>query len=501
MTGISDYNVLGKPTFKEVSDIIYGFFNGKNSSEIVFVGHNAKFDYSFLLESFRRCDYDFNFKSLCTCKLSRRLFHNLKSKSLSSVSDFLKIINLSKHRAKGDAFATAKILLKMLEILQNEYGIEYIDELLSLQNAKLDSDKLKAKLKKIRLDINEIPRTPGVYLMKNRNGKIIYIGKSKNLRDRVSSYFRMNSYEIDKNRNLLKSINEVEYFETQSELSALILESRLIKEHKPRYNKAIKRHTLHSFIKINSSNNFPVIHKAYDIYKDDSFYLGPFSSGFTVNFILELIKEKYRLRKCDEVQFKKSKGCIYYEMNQCYSPCSGKINQKDYNKLMENVKDFLSGNDGDDNLIYYLTKIMYEHSAKLEFETASELKEVLYDLQRVHKYQNVINSLLNGNKILIKFRNRLSYEYHYINQGKLLKSYMSNNDTSVEDLNILQEIYDDVTSLFIASEFNFKERYNKTEIDEIKVISNWLAVNYGKYKYKEISEEISFNEVINFLQK
>ncbi|HPS65823.1 MAG TPA: exonuclease domain-containing protein, partial [Ignavibacteria bacterium] len=276
LTGITNEDVFDKPEFSEISGKILEFIDFNNPL-LIFSGHNVSFDYKFLKTSFDRAENSFqiDLPTLCTCKLARRLLPSLKSKSLSSVAKHFGITQKRMHRAYDDTLVTAKILQKFLIILQEEHDCNYIEDVMRFQNIKIYSgNKKPPALRRIKMKMSDVPEDPGVYFMKSRSDEILYIGKAKNLRDRVSSYFRHNEQHTEKIKKMLAQVASLDFNITDSELSALILESRMIKFHKPRFNTAIKRFRFHPFIKLDIQNDFPKIESVYEIENDGAYYYG-----------------------------------------------------------------------------------------------------------------------------------------------------------------------------------------------------------------------------------
>jgi DNA polymerase-3 subunit epsilon len=367
LTGITNEDVFNKPTFEQVSKEIISFVSDENSSnelkhfDMVFVGHNVSFDYKFLRESFYRMSepVHFNITTLCTCKLARRLLRRLKSKSLLNVAAHLGISQRVKHRAFDDSYTTAKILIHFLELLHNDYDISTTEELLKFQNTKIYSEEKKSPaLKRLKLNLKEIPKSSGVYFMKSRSDEVIYIGKAKNLKERLSSYFHYNSEFPAKVRKLIANIHNLEYETTNSELSALILESKLIKKYKPRFNSAIKRYRYHPFLKIDVQNDYPKVVKVYEIENDGANYYGPFSSGMTVNRLLKDINDKFRLRMCEDKYLKASKDhstCMYLDISKCDAPCNYTMSKREYSEEVKKVHDYITKYEGNSAFENYKT--------------------------------------------------------------------------------------------------------------------------------------------------
>ncbi|MBK8549806.1 MAG: GIY-YIG nuclease family protein [Ignavibacteria bacterium] len=502
LTGISNEDVINKPTFLQVSNEIISFIGQSESGNIIFTGHNVGFDYKFLLHSFLRIDKPFALKTLCTCKLARRLLKRLRSKSLINVAAYFAIKFKRYHRAYDDALATSKILLNFLDTLSEEYEFESIDEVLKFQNCKIYNNENKSPvLKRLNVSLKDFPKAPGVYFMKGKDGETLYIGKAKNLRERLSSYFRFNSELPVKLKRLLNNIASVEYELTNSELSALILESKLIKQHKPRFNSAIKRFRFHPFLKIDVHNEYPKIEKVYEIENDGANYYGPFQSGVTVNKLLKDVNEEFRLRKCDYKYLKPSiehSTCMYREIGKCEAPCNFSQSKKEYEDEVIKVHNFITSFEENSARKRYEIR-MKEFSEKLEFERAAFIRDRLKDIQKVLSYQKVITSAINDKKIIIKCNSESGKEIFFIHNGKLVKTYLIQKENEFNQTNIFEELTETTEYLFFSLSRYVKHKFNNYELDEIKVISNWLALNRDRNSVMEIKDWNNKNDVMQFL--
>jgi len=222
-------------------------------------------------------------------------------------------------------------------------------------------------LKKAALDA---PTEPGVYIMKDCDGQIIYVGKAKSLKNRVKSYF---SGEKDiKTATLMRHIRSFETIIVSSEYDALLLENTLIKQHSPKYNISLKDGKSYPVIRI-THEEFPRIFRTRRIIKDDSLYFGPFTNVQNVNTMMELIDKLFPLRKCKTI--KKKEPCMYYHINRCMAPCCGKISANDYSLHVQRVIKMLSGET--DSLIIDLTSQMHEEARALQFERAAHIRNTI----------------------------------------------------------------------------------------------------------------------------
>lgn len=506
LTGITNEDVIDKPAFDEVAPKIVDFFCDINFNNTVFVGHNVGFDFKFVCESFKRMDEPVKFmvKTLCTCKLARRILRQLKSKSLGNVSDYLGITMDRKHRAFDDTLATAKILLHFLEVLQDEYELETLDEVLTFQNKKIYTEEKKSPaLKRVNIRLKDIPTNPGVYFFKSTSGEILYIGKAKNLKERLSTYFRHNDELSYKIRRLLASVQKLEYRITDSELSALILESKLIKKHKPRFNTAIKRFRFHPFLKMDVQNDFPKIERVYEIENDGAYYYGPFSSRRTVSQLLREIKEKFKIRKCETRKFRASKSnsnCMYYDIGQCGAPCNLSFLKAEYREEVDKVHKYITDSTGISSRAIYRS-LMNNYAEKMEFELAASLRDRLRDIEKVMSFQKVITSAINNKKIIIKCDTPIKREVFFIHNGKLINTYTMDKNGDFDQRNFLEDITETTEYLYFSLSKFIKHKYTAEELDEIKVISNYLALNRDKNSYLEINDNHTKEDLVKFVFK
>jgi len=240
-------------------------------------------------------------------------------------------------------------------------------------NNQVNSENYLEKLKTAALDA---PTEPGVYIMKNIDGEIIYVGKAKSLKNRLKSYF---SGEKDiKTATLLRRINSFETIIVQSEYEALLLENTLIKQHSPKYNINLKDGKTYPVIRI-THEEFPRIFRTRRIIQDKSLYFGPFADVPSVNAMMELIDKLFPLRKCKTI--KKNGPCMYYHIGRCMAPCCGKISVKDYSLHVERVQKLLSGET--EALIIDLTLKMHEAARVMQFEQAAQIRNTIRAIEKL----------------------------------------------------------------------------------------------------------------------
>ncbi|MBQ8196817.1 MAG: excinuclease ABC subunit UvrC [Clostridia bacterium] len=255
-------------------------------------------------------------------------------------------------------------------------------------------DNLSEKLKLL-------PDNPGVYVMLDKNGQIIYVGKAKNLKNRVRQYF-FNSVKTEKVMAMVSNIADFYYIIAPSEIDALSLENNLIKKHKPRYNILLKDDKTYPYLKINLKDKFPTFTITRKIKKDGCKYFGPFMGGVSVSGVLEVVNSVFNLRPCAKVLGEKVlKPCLNYHIKKCPSPCSRAIDEKDYKENVSRAIDFLSGDIS--SAEQTLKEKMLSSAENEEFELALKYKEYLFSLEKIKiKRITSLNKFLNADIIAYK---------------------------------------------------------------------------------------------------
>jgi len=250
----------------------------------------------------------------------------------------------------------------------------------------------------LKIQIQTLPDSPGVYQYYDKNGKILYVGKAKNLKKRVSSYFNKShdSHRIDV---MVKKIHDIKHIVVNSETDALLLENNLIKKYQPRFNVMLKDDKTYPWICI-KNERFPRVFPTRRLIKDGSEYYGPFTSFKTVNTLLDLIKGLYQLRTCnydlaeEKIRNGKYKVCLEYHLGNCKGPCEGLQAEKQYNENIEAIRNIVKGNFKDSLQLFHLQ--MKEHAEKMEFEDAQRIKEKIHVLENYQSKSTVVNPRINN---------------------------------------------------------------------------------------------------------
>lgn len=248
------------------------------------------------------------------------------------------------------------------------------------------------KLAKLRKKAMALPLEPGVYIMKNSSGKIIYIGKAKALKNRVSQYFGSQKNHSDKVRRMVENVSDFEYIITSSEFEALVLECSLIKQHRPKYNILLKDDKGYAYIKI-TKGDWGRISAEKNNSDSEAIYLGPYISHYYVKNAVDQAQKIFKLPSCSKIfprDFGKSRPCLNYYIKQCCAPCTGKLSVKEYNENLAEAVEFLKN--GGRASIKKLTEQMNEAAENLEFERAARIRDRISAVKRMGQRQRVVAS-------------------------------------------------------------------------------------------------------------
>lgn len=247
--------------------------------------------------------------------------------------------------------------------------------------------------------ISNLPKSPGVYQFFNKDGKIIYIGKAKDIRNRVSSYFNKKNYESFKTKILTQQVTDIKHIIVESESDALLLENNLIKKYQPRYNILLKDDKTFPWICI-KKEAFPRVFSTRKILKDGSAYFGPYTSALMVKILLNLIRQLYQLRTCKfnltqyNIMGGKFKKCLEYHIGNCKAPCENLQTEDDYANSISQIKEILKGNIQE--IIRHLNALMNELANNYKFEEAELVKQKIYLLEKFKSKSTIVNAKLNN---------------------------------------------------------------------------------------------------------
>lgn len=304
--------------------------------------------------------------------------------------------------------------------------------------------------------LRTLPDNPGVYQYFDEEEKLLYVGKAKNLKKRVSSYFNKDIYENGKTQVLVKKIADIKYIIVNTELDALLLENTLIKKYQPRYNISLKDDKTYPWICI-KNERFPRVFATRNVIKDGSQYFGPYASVKVMNTVLDLIKQLYFLRNCnlnlteENIQAGKFKVCLEYHIGNCKGPCVAKETEEEYNQTITEIKEIIKGNAY--GVARHLKSLLQEHIEKMEFEKAQQVKEKIDLLEKFQSKSTVVNPSISNVEV---FSIITDDKAGYVNFLKVMNGSIMQGHT-IELKKKLDESEQELLTLAIAE---LRERFN-----------------------------------------
>lgn len=344
----------------------------------------------------------------------------------------------------------------------------------------------------LRETIKLVPEQPGCYLYYNAEGEIIYVGKAKNLKRRVYSYFHK-QHDSVKTTVLVSQIEKLEYIITDSEVEALILESHLIKKHKPRYNILLKDDKKYPYFLI-TDEDFPRIQivRKKNLNPDKGRFYGPYTDVGAMYATLDFLKKLFPLKQCKTPKFS-NRPCLYYHIGKCMAPCQGKVTPEEYQKLIHQVELFLSGKQTE--LLKQIQAQMQKYAEEEQFEKAAKMRDSFLDLQKTLERQKVVyeNTKLNEDIIAVLYEDGiLAIVIMMIREGRLIDKkdftyFVDNIDKNEYFETFFRDYYTGLKLEFpdriILEQLENKELYQ----DWLKVLSGKkINISFGRGKYKEL---------------
>jgi excinuclease ABC subunit C len=322
--------------------------------------------------------------------------------------------------------------------------------------------------------LDTLPDKPGCYLMKDKSGRIIYVGKTVNLRARVRSYFHDSAHEHPKTHKLVRQIADIEWIVVASELEALILEMNLIKRHKPRYNVRLKDDKRYPYIKVHWGDPFPKVTVTRQMKSDGSRYFGPYTSVWAVHQTLDLLRKIFPYLTCNrDITGEDTRACLYYDIKLCSAPCIGAINQADYRQVIDDLCQFLEGRTGP--VVERLTQAMADAAEDLQYEKAAAIRDQLNAIDRVVERQKVVSSDQTDSDVIAMARadGEACVQVFFIRSGKLIgREYFILEGTEEEnDGEVLAEF---VKQFYAQAAFVPHQVLLPEELAEAHIISQWL---------------------------
>ncbi len=408
MTGISNEMVYGAPQFRDIALRIVQFLEGT-----VFVAHNSQFDYSFVRSEMKRAGFDFEMPQLCTRKLSSRVFPQLPRKALDQVCHYLGIKISGRHRAYGDARATAHLLIELLELVREKHEVVSLEELLRFQNIPRRIDAHRNQ-EVFRAAMKGAPNASGVYIVRDADEEIIYVGKAKNLKMRMASYLTENARDADKVRKMLSHARKVEWEETPSELGAFLRELQLIRRYRPRLNSQLVSPRRFPFIKLTTERKFERLDLVYELDEAGRYY-GPFENSFVAEQVLFAADKYFKLVKCESDFAEPFDPCLYFYIDRCIGPCRGEVSTETYSSEVEAAEEFLTGSF--EKLTGELRMRLDELSKKLEYENAAAARDLIEVLEKTSSRLRLLNGPIGRANFVCGWHRKSSLELYRVKRG------------------------------------------------------------------------------------
>lgn len=326
-----------------------------------------------------------------------------------------------------------------------------------------------------------LPDKPGVYIMKNSLGEVIYVGKAKVLKNRVRQYFQNSKNHSEKVRAMVKNIAEFEYIVTDSEMEALILECNLIKKYSPRYNIALKDDKFYPFIKITINEDFPRVYVTRNFAKDGNRYFGPYTNGTAVYEVMGLIKKLFPLRTCKKAIVEggePTRACLNYHINLCKAPCAGYISKAEYWEMIDEIISILNGTDT--SIIKKLKVEMEKAAEELEFEKAAKIRDRILAIELIREKQKMFTVKEGDEDFIDLYTDEKDgcAQVFFVREGKVT----GREHFMIE--NISDDPVKEVISSFIASFYGGTAQIPKTiyvpeEIEDQELIEKFLTEKRG----------------------
>lgn len=327
----------------------------------------------------------------------------------------------------------------------------------------------------IEEELKKLPSKPGVYIMHDKDDKIIYVGKAISLKNRVRQYFRKNN-KTKRIENMVSLIDHFEYIVTDNESEALILECNLIKKNMPKFNVLLKDDKTYPYIKVNTKLEFPNIYLTRRILNDGARYFGPYANSGSAKAMLDFINSKYKIRQCKTFKYK-GRACLNYHIKKCSGPCIGKISKEDYRKEINQIISLLEGNTN--QIMKELDKDIKEAADKLEFEKAAELRDKKYAIQRITEERQKVSNISEHNIDVIgiaKGQTQVCVEIFLIRNSKMIERhhYFFEGLQDESDAEILSSFIKQyyINDVFLPNKIMIKEA-----IEDKKILEQLLSEN------------------------
>lgn len=403
LTGIDESMLAGAPTFAQIASQLLAF-----AGDELIVGYNVGFDIGFINAELKRGGLPPLINDrLDLLPLASQLLPGIRRPGLEGLCRALGLDQRQRHRALADAEATSLVFARLLDEARQR-GLTSLDDLKRVAAVRVPTPKRRDAMGRGRAVLDRshlagIPATPGVYLMYDATDRVIYVGKAKNLKNRVASYYSQPLGYTRKMDGLLESIQRIETVQTGSELEALLLESQLILRHQPQYNRQLRNTESYRYIKIDTWNPWPRVTLTRQWKPDGSVYFGPFRVARAARVTVDLLNDTFKLRTCPR-SFKTSRSygspCLRLSLGKCPGPCMATADRDEYKRTVHDVIAFLRGQR--DDVIDLIQRQLAEAAEQLDFERAGRLRDRLRRVQQLILSQQILDEAAGrGNQLIV----------------------------------------------------------------------------------------------------
>jgi DNA polymerase-3 subunit epsilon len=458
LTSISNEMVRAAPRIEEVLPAFRAFLG-----DSVMVAHNAAFDFSFLDFEFRRIfGIGLNNPVLCTLRMARRFMPSLKRKRLDALAEHFGLSTEGRHRGLGDARMAAEILSIFIEMAA-KMGLTRLDRLIDDHQRGAAGRRIERHI--APEEIAALPTAPGVYLMRNERGDLLYIGKARRLKDRVGSYF--NSSVSAKTADLISHVWGIETRVTRSSLEAALLEAQLIRELKPPFNRMLKGVAPAFFLRIDMMDDFPRIVVTQKMTRRRGvMFLGPFVGKRGLDHSARTLARLLGLRTCSgrlapDADFS---PCIYGQMGHCSAPCNLSIDESAYNDRVRDAVGFLRGATTG-SILGGLAKARDQAASAMRFEEANRLQRDLQSLATLSSRVSRLSQVVTENNLVIVTGMGDDRAAHVVLSGRLAMTRQLEAPEASEEV-----------AQFVANNF---DRYRelpiaRADLEPMMIVARWL---------------------------
>lgn len=351
--------------------------------------------------------------------------------------------------------------------------------------------------------LKNLPEKPGIYIMRDADNEIIYVGKAKNLKNRVRQYFQASKGHSPKVVAMVERIENLEYIITDTELEALILECNLIKKHRPKYNILLKDDKHYPYIKVTVKEDYPRIMITREIKKDGAKYFGPYTDVMAVNRTIELINKLFPIRSCSKNIARiagKERPCLNFHINRCMAPCQGNVDKQEYNNIVKGIIMVLDGKQ--EEMVSELEQKMQKAAEGLDFERAAEIRDSIASLRKIGERQKMISSSLVDQDIIAMARldGEACMQVFFVRGGKLLgREHFLLDGGDLDDQG--EVISGFMKQFYNGDTFIPKEVILQHEIEDAAIIESWLSEKRGSKVTLTVPQKGEKHKLIELVSK